>query len=85
MPIAALSSKGQIVIPVELRHRADLNTGDRVLIDFDEATQELRLRKAESVGQQIDRLSVKVASWIEPGTPPVADPREFYRSRAPRA
>jgi len=84
MPTAVMSSKGQVVIPVELRHKVDLNTGDRIIIDFDESTKELRLRKAQSVAEAIDQLSAKVASWIKPGTEPLDDPRAFYRTREPR-
>jgi len=84
MPTAVLSSKGQVVIPAELRHKVDLNTGDRIIIDFDESTKELRLRKAQSVAEAIDQLSAKVASWIRPGTEPLDDPRAFYRTREPR-
>jgi len=79
-----MSSKGQIVIPAELRRRADIGTGDRVIIDFDETVGELRLRKAASVTQMIDELSSEVAQWIKPGTVPLEDPRELYRTREPR-
>ena len=85
MSVATMSSKGQIVIPAQLRREAELRAGDKVVIDFDEATRELRLRKAESVTQQIDTISAQVASWIKPGTPPMADPRTFYRTREPKA
>ncbi len=85
MSVAVMSSKGQIVVPAELRRRAELAAGDRVIIDFDDATKELRLRKAESVGELIDRLAGRTTAWAKPGTPPLEEPREFYRTRAPRA
>ena len=78
MPVAVLSSKGQLVIPAELRRRADLEAGDRVVIDFDEASSELRLRKAETVADRIDRLVAMTSTWIKPGLEPLADPRTFY-------
>ena len=84
MALATMSSKGQIVIPAELRRQAELNAGDRVVVDFDEAACELRLRKAASVAEQIDQLSAMVASWINPGTPPLDDPRAFFRTRDPK-
>ncbi|MDR0284739.1 MAG: AbrB/MazE/SpoVT family DNA-binding domain-containing protein [Propionibacteriaceae bacterium] len=84
MPIAVMSSKGQIVIPAEVRQAADLNSGDRIMVDYDPASQELRLRKTPSAGEVIDELSAKVGSWISPGTVPLTDPRAFYRTRAPR-
>ena len=79
-----MSSKGQIVVPVELRRRADLRTGDRLIVDFDEEAKELRMRKAASVDQVIDQLSRLVASWVRPNTEPLEDPRTFYRTREPR-
>lgn len=84
MPTAVMSSKGQIVIPAELRRRAQLDAGDRVIIDFDDDSDELRLRKAKSVEQQLDELSTLVTSWVAPGTPPLDDPRAFYRTRRPK-
>ena len=84
MSVAVMSSKGQIVIPVKLRRQAELTAGDRVVIDFDEATNELRLRKAESIAQVIDQFSAKVASWVKPGTVPLEDPRALYQTREPR-
>ena len=30
MPTATLTSKGQITIPIDVRHRMNVNTGDRV-------------------------------------------------------
>jgi len=81
MATAVMSSKGQIVIPAGLRRQAELAAGDRVEISFDEATQELRLHKAEPIDHLVDQLASTVAAWIKPGTPPLDDARAFYRTR----
>ena len=78
MSVAVLSSKGQLVIPADMRRAADLNVGDRIVIDFDQAAGELRLRKAESTRQVIEALSSRVEGWIKTGTAPVDDPRAYY-------
>jgi AbrB family looped-hinge helix DNA binding protein len=79
-----MSTKGQIVIPAEVRRQAHLAAGDGVIIDFDQATQEIRLRKAASIEQQIDDMSALFTSWIRPGTPPLEDASAFYETRDPR-
>lgn len=77
---AKVSSKGQIVLPVELRRRIGLAAGDVVVLDFDEAEQEIRLRRRESW----DEMSARFKSWIKPGTPPLLDVHELYETREPR-
>jgi AbrB family looped-hinge helix DNA binding protein len=79
-----MSSKGQIVIPAPLRRQAELAPGDGVIIDFDEATQELRLRKADFLAAQIDAATTEFTSWIKPGTPPLKDVSALYETREPR-
>jgi AbrB family looped-hinge helix DNA binding protein len=75
-----MSSKGQIVVPAEMRRRAGLAAGDAVIVDFDEASQEIRLRRRESW----DEMSARFKSWVKAGTPPLLDAREFYETREPR-
>lgn|GEM_PF-678409 len=77
---AVLSSKGQIVIPAELRRAAKLSAGDRVEVTYSEATGEMRLRK----GETIDEMAERFTSYIKPGTPPLKNASEFYRARNPR-
>jgi AbrB family looped-hinge helix DNA binding protein len=82
--LATMSSKGQIVIPAPLRRQAELAPGDGVVIDFDERTQELRLRKADALAAQIDAATTEFNSWINPGTPPLPDASALYETREPR-
>jgi AbrB family looped-hinge helix DNA binding protein len=77
---AKVSSKGQIVLPAQLRRRIGLAAGDAVVIDFDEASQEIRLRRRENW----DEMSARFKSWIKPGTPPLLDVHELYETREPR-
>jgi len=84
MPVAVLSTKGQLVIPAEMRRKAGLEAGDGVVIQFDQATQEIRLRKAASIANEIDQMSAHFTSLITPGTPPLEDVGAFYESREPR-
>lgn len=84
MASALMSSKGQIVIPAELRRRADLHAGDRVEVELDDLTGELRLRKAEAPDVVVQRLADKFTAWVKPGTKPLEDPGAFYRAREPK-
>ena len=48
MPFSTLSSKGQITVPVEVRHRLGLKQGDRVEFAFEDDKTVLRpVRPAE--------------------------------------
>ena len=84
MSIAVLSTKGQLVIPAEVRREAKLEAGDGIVVQFDEATQEIRLRKAQSIANEIDEMSTRFTSWIKPGIPPLTDASAFYETREPR-
>lgn len=77
---ATISSKGQVVIPAELRHRLGLCPGDTVLFDDNGNDREAVIRRRESW----DELSARFHSWIKPGTPPLEDVHEFYETREPR-
>ncbi|MDR1442647.1 MAG: AbrB/MazE/SpoVT family DNA-binding domain-containing protein [Bifidobacteriaceae bacterium] len=80
VPLATVSAKGQVVIPIDCRRRAGWEAGDQLSVHLDLATGEVRLRKVETIDQMADRF----ASFIRPGTPPLEDARGFYRSRDPR-
>jgi AbrB family looped-hinge helix DNA binding protein len=75
-----ISSKGQVVIPASVRNAAGLAAGDSIVLNFDEARQELWMRKAKS----IDEMAERFTSFITPGTPPLTDASELYESREPR-
>ena len=79
MPTATMSTKGQVVIPLELRRKLGLNPGDTVIF-ADSPTGETVIRRRETW----DELSARFRSWIEPGTPPLTDVHEFYDTREPR-
>lgn len=80
MVVARVSSKGQIVIPVQMRRQVGLGAGDAVVIEPDESGRGLRLRKAET----IDEMAERFTAFLAPGTPPLLDATAHYRTRAPR-
>ncbi len=84
MPVAMMSTKGQVVIPAEVRRAAGLAAGDAVVIQFDEAAQEIRLRKAASIADEIDRGSSRFARLVGPGVTPLEDAGAFFETREPR-
>ena len=81
MVVARMSSKGQIVIPAQIRRQVGLSAGDVVEIDTDESGTELRLRKAETLEEMADRFT----KFLKPGTPALVDAAAHYRTRRPRA
>jgi AbrB family looped-hinge helix DNA binding protein len=84
MSTAVMSTKGQLVIPAEVRRRADLQAGDGLVVEYDEVAREIRLRKQESVLRQIDQLSARFTALIKPGTPALMDPSAFFETREAR-
>lgn len=80
MVVARMSSKGQIVIPAQIRRQVGLSAGDAVLIDADESGRELRLRKAETLDEMADRFT----AFLKPDIPPLVDASAHYRTRRPR-
>ena len=80
MVTATLSSRGQIVIPVEVRQAAGWKPGDKMTVSISEDSSEVRLRKRETLDEMADRLS----HYVKPGTPPLRDVRGFYEQREPR-
>lgn len=80
MLTATISSKGQVVIPAELRRRLGLRPGDTVIFDAGADDHEAVIRRRETW----DELSARFTSWIKPGTPPLEDVHGFYETREPR-
>jgi AbrB family looped-hinge helix DNA binding protein len=80
MLTASLSTKGQVVIPAALRREMGIGPGDAVAFERTGDGQSVTIRKAESLREMSQRLS----RHIKPGTPPLADVHELYRTRAPR-
>jgi len=80
MSVATLSTRGQIVIPAEVRAATGWAAGDRVAMTVTDDGQEIRLRKQES----LDDMSERLSRYVRPGTPPLADVHGFYEQREPR-
>ena len=47
MPFSTISSKGQVTVPIEVRHRLGLKEGDKVEFAFEEGKTVLRPVRAE--------------------------------------
>jgi len=80
MATTTLSSKGQLIIPHEIRKMAGFNTGDCLDIHLDEATGIVQLSKVKS----LDELSDYFTPLIKPGTIPLEDTRAIYKEREAR-
>jgi len=80
MPTATLSTKGQLVIPIEVRQRAELEPGDQVLVEYDETSGAITISRKETLREMAKRLS----QYIKPGTPPLVDVHSLYETREPR-
>ena len=80
MTTATLSTRGQIVIPAEIRNLVDLKPGDKLTVDVSDDASEIRLRKKETLDEMADRLS----QYVKPGTPPLLDVHGYYDQRPPR-
>jgi AbrB family looped-hinge helix DNA binding protein len=51
---ATLSSRGQIVIPQEIRDRCELREGDHFIVEDDPSSQVVTLRKVKPPGDWFD-------------------------------
>jgi len=80
MPTATLSTKGQLVIPIEVRQKAELEPGDQVLVEYDETSGAITISRKETLREMANRLS----RYIKPGTPPLVDVHSLYETREPR-
>ncbi|MDR0958836.1 MAG: AbrB/MazE/SpoVT family DNA-binding domain-containing protein [Propionibacteriaceae bacterium] len=80
MSTTTISTRGQVVIPAEIRKRAGLAAGDRLLVDFDPETGQITLRPSLTMQQ----IAAKASTWIIPGTPPLLDATAAFDTRPPR-
>ena len=80
MVTATLSTRGQIVIPADVRNAVGWKPGDKMTVVISEDASEVRLRKRETLDEMADRLS----RYVKPGTPPLTDVHGFYEQRVPR-
>ncbi|MCL2882521.1 MAG: AbrB/MazE/SpoVT family DNA-binding domain-containing protein [Coriobacteriia bacterium] len=80
MTSITLSSKGQFVVPANIRKQAGVSTGDQFFVRYDEKSQEIRLKRAKTIDEQADRFT----SFIKPGVKPLENASDFYSQREPR-
>jgi len=80
MGTATLSSRGQLVIPVDVRETVDWRPGDKVSVVVSPDHTEVRLRRKETLEQMADRLS----GYVPAGTEPLLDVHGFFQEREPR-
>ncbi|MCL1922614.1 MAG: AbrB/MazE/SpoVT family DNA-binding domain-containing protein [Propionibacteriaceae bacterium] len=80
MATTLLSSRGQIVIPVDVRTALGWKAGDKVTVEVSQDNTEVHLRKKETLDAMAERLSRYVLS----GTPPLMDVHDFYEHREAR-
>ena len=71
-----MSSRGQIVIPQEVRERCDLKEGDHFIVEDNPSTQMVILRKVKPPGEWFDVYMQCPASF---DLPPRR--RQFYRPK----
>jgi AbrB family looped-hinge helix DNA binding protein len=74
MTTIALSSKGQITLPIEFRRLLGLNTGDELVVTLNRESKSIVV----NAPMTIDELSAKISSYIKPGTKPVLNVGEYY-------
>ena len=80
MPTATLSTRGQIVIPAEVRRATGWKPGDKVSMVVSPDGKEVQLNKKET----LDELSERLSRYVKPGTPPLTDVHGFFEQREPR-
>jgi len=77
MTTTTLSSRGQIVIPAEVRRHVGWVPSDQITVTVAGDSSEVVLRKKESLEAMSDRLS----RYVKPGTTPLLDVHEYYDLR----
>jgi AbrB family looped-hinge helix DNA binding protein len=80
MATTTVSTKGQVVIPAEVRRAAGIQPGDVLRVEVDAEDGTVVLRKQESLAE----MRARFTSWITPGTPALLDASKFYETREPR-
>jgi len=79
MPTATLSTKGQIVIPLEVRREAGLGPGERLTVEYDKTTGVITMSRRETLHDMAQRFT----TWIDPATPLLESASDFYAVRRP--
>ena len=77
-----MTSKGQITLPARVRRAMALHKrGDKLMLDFSPASQQVVLSKPVS----FEDIQARAKQYIKPGTTPLADVDFFYNTREPRS
>lgn len=76
-----MTSKGQITLPANVRRAMALHKrGDKLILDFSPAAQQVVLTKPVSFAD----IQARAKQYIKPGTTPLTDVDAFYNTREPR-
>lgn len=76
-----MTSKGQITLPAQVRRAMALHTrGDKLMLDFSPASQQVVLSKPVSFAD----IQAKARQYMKPGTTPLMEADAFYNAREPR-
>jgi bifunctional DNA-binding transcriptional regulator/antitoxin component of YhaV-PrlF toxin-antitoxin module len=75
-----MTTKGTFTLPAALRAKMGVNTkGDKLRVEFDEANQQLVIKRPISLEEINKDLTLYAAK-----VPPLTDVSGFYRKRKPR-
>ena len=76
-----MTSKGQFTLPASVRKAMVLrNNGDKLILDFDPAKNQVILSKTPS----FDDIQTRARSYVKRGTQPLVDAHALYEMREPR-
>ena len=76
-----MTSKGQFTLPAGVRRAMALHKqGDKLVLDFSPASQQVVLSKPVS----FEDIQAKAKTYINPGTKPLANVDALYNTREPR-
>jgi AbrB family looped-hinge helix DNA binding protein len=75
-----MSTKGQVVIPAEVRREAGFAPGDVLLVEAREPGGPVVITRRES----LEEVSARVSKRIPPGVPPLLDASALYETRGAR-
>jgi bifunctional DNA-binding transcriptional regulator/antitoxin component of YhaV-PrlF toxin-antitoxin module len=80
MDTTVLSSRGQVVIPLQVRRIFGAGIGERLTVSISEDGQEVRLRRQESVAE----ISARLSKFGRQDADPLLDVRGYYQTRDAR-
>lgn len=80
MSTATISSRGQLVIPVEVRRAVGWEPGDQVTFSVVKGASTVSIKRKETPAE----ISRRLARLPRANVPPLVDAHEFYDTREPR-